>query len=868
MKTAQIPAQEPHTDTFAVVGIGASAAGIESTTTLLEHLPVDTGMAFVVVQHLNPQSESALAQLLARATSMPVHEATEDAELAPNNVYVIAPDTRLSIEGDELKVTPRPVGDEQHRAIDLFFESLAAERRERAIGVVLAGESSDGSVGLNKIKAEGGVTFAQDDSRSAIEAGPVDFTGSTADIARELVRVARHSYVAGAHVVPPDASRAGGPHGPQEVDDTTERTLIAEALAESERNMRHMLDAIPAAVYKSDANGRTSHFNAACVALSGRIPRVGVDGWSDVWTLFHPDGTPVAPTDGPMSLALSKDGKMRPSEYIVERPDGSRVWCEIYPSAQYDEDGRLLGGVNMVVDITHVREAAAALQQREAREQALFEAAPLALFVCARDGVIQTYNQHAADLWGCEPRRGVDRYTERVQLRNEQGEPVPHGDRQLNRALATGEPQKCGNVYIERPDGSLLPVMGSIAALKNADGEVMGAIASFVDVTDHKRIEQELLHADRKKNEFIAMLAHELRNPLTPIRNALEILRPVVAAQGQTTPRDAMAMLDRQVSQMVRLVDDLLDVNRLTTGRIDLRRERVNLGVFVENEMRSLQPAFQAKNQTLSIRVPAEPVFVDADPIRLSQMLDNLIHNANKFTDHDGRIDVTVEVDGDSNEAVIRVKDTGIGLAANELPGIFELFAQADASRRRSAGGLGIGLALVRDLVSLHASQVSAHSEGKALGSEFVVRLPRLGTPTSERPRPVKFDSTTPFPSIRARRVLVVDDNEDAAESLALLLEAKGYVTRAAFDGFEGLAAVDEFKPDVVFLDIGMPKLDGLEVARRLRAKYPDSGLRIVALTGWGQADDRERTAQAGFDAHMVKPVAFATLAAWLKENV
>lgn len=856
MSTASLSPQTPSSgrnDTFPVVGIGGCPAeGMESTSTLLAHLPNDTGMAFVLVQPRDPGHDGAVVQRLANVASMPVVETTTDVEIRPDHVYVIAPGTRASVEGDKLRVGPSPSDDGQKQAIDFFLESLAADRGERAIGVVLSGTSGDGLLGLAKLKDEGAITLVQDDSSDqrwaslgAATAQAADFAGSPADIARELVRT----------VLARQAARI-------------------DALVANERHFRRILDSLPAAVYASDANGRVSHFNAACVALSGRTPRLGVDDWSDVWSLFHADGTPVAPSNRPMNQALAGNGAPPRSEYIVERPDGSRLWCEMYPSAQYDEEGRSLGGVNMLVDVTERHDAGVALRLREEREKALFEAAPMGLFVCDSNGVIQTYNQHAANLWGREPRPGVDRYADLIPLRNSDGAPVPEEDIRLNQVLATGRPRNCSDMSIERPDGSLLPVMGSISPLKNANGEVTGAIASFVDVTEHKRIEEELREADRHKDEFIAMLAHELRNPLAPMRNALELVRPLVDALPQTpcapaandTVRRAMDMLDRQVNQMVRLVDDLLDVNRMSTGRIELRRERIDLGAFVQSAVQGLRWVCEGKGQSLTVTSPSTPVFVNADPARLSQVIGNLVHNASKFTDPGGRIEVGVRTEGE--DVIARVTDSGVGIAPEDLERVFEMFAQVDSSRRRSAGGLGIGLPLARDLAVLHGGTVTARSQGVGQGSEFVLRLPRFDDANVETDaRQPQTDSTTASESVGSKRVLVVDDNEDAAESLALLLETKGYETRAAFDGLQGLQSVAEFDPDVVVLDIGMPRLDGLEVARRLRAQYPDRGLRIVALTGWGLPDDRERSAQAGFDAHMVKPVAFETLAAWVKAN-
>lgn len=656
------------------------------------------------------------------------------------------------------------------------------------------------------------------------------------------------------------------------ITDTSTAAGSTEALAESEQRFRDMVEALPAAIFTSDADGKIAHFNTALVSLAHATPRLGQDQWSDVFTLRREDGALVGHNEKNLAAALSEGPAHHSSEHVLERRDGSRIWCEIYSSPRYDAQGGLLGGVNMLVDVTEKRAAAAALRARDERDRALFDSAPMGLFVCDRNGVIESFNQQAANLWGRRPRPGVDLYKDLVQLRDARGQRVPCEKTPLATALSTGQSLECVGHSIERPDGSLLPVFGRISTFKGRDGEVTGAIVSFIDVSDQKRVEQELRDADRHKDEFIAMLAHELRNPLAPMQNALELLRPIIDALPQppdgskNTGRRAMEMLDAQMNQMVRLVDDLLDVNRMTTGRIELRRERVDLCSVVSNVAQGLAWKCEAENQKLTMTIPSTAHFVDADPARLSQVFSNLIHNAIKFSDI-GRIDVSVQAE--AGDVVVRVSDTGIGIAANELERIFQLFAQIDASRRRSAGGLGIGLALVRNLVELHGGSVSARSDGPGRGSEFVVRLPQIDEPGQEtQTRAPGHAAPTPSSPTSAKRVLVVDDNEDAAESLALLLQTKGYDTRAAFDGFQGLAAVAEFDPDVVFLDIGMPVLDGLEVARRLRAQYPDRGLRLVALTGWGLPDDHRRSAQAGFDAHMVKPVAFDTLHAWLKANV
>jgi signal transduction histidine kinase len=356
---------------------------------------------------------------------------------------------------------------------------------------------------------------------------------------------------------------------------------------------------------------------------------------------------------------------------------------------------------------------------------------------------------------------------------------------------------------------------------------------------------QRLAEADQRKDEFLAMLSHELRNPLAPIRNALSILGAPDAPADAL--RDAREMMSRQIRHLVRLVDDLLDISRITQGKIHLQKERVDLAALAARTADSLRPLADAKGVALALRLPGEPVFLDADPVRLEQVLFNLLHNGVKFTPAGGQL--WLEVAAAAGEASLRVRDTGVGIAADLLPQIFEPFVQADRSIDRSQGGLGLGLTLVRSLSELHGGSVAVTSAGDGRGSEFTVRLPLPGQPAA---------GAAPVPSSeprqqQPRRVLVVDDNEDAAQSIAILLGLWGYEATTAYDGNAALAAAADFDPDLVLLDLGLPGLDGCEVARRLRA----GGWRglLVALTGYGRDEDRARAREAGFDRHLLKPV-------------
>ena len=404
-----------------------------------------------------------------------------------------------------------------------------------------------------------------------------------------------------------------------------------------------------------------------------------------------------------------------------------------------------------------------------------------------------------------------------------------------------------GCIYRD-PDGkpvSMLGIVGDVTARRQADAEAL------------QRVEQ-LAAADRRKDEFLAMLAHELRNPLAPIRNALQVVK--MAGAHEPPVLTAIEMIERQVGLVVRLVDDLLDVSRITRGVIELRREWIDLCALVEQAVETARPFCEQLDQVLVMQRPPGALYMDADPIRLGQVVGNLIHNARKFTGRGGGIGLTLEQEG--NEAVIRVQDDGIGLAAEQLPDIFELFMQVDVSLERSGSGLGIGLTLVRQLVEQHGGTVHAESAGVGQGSQFVVRLPMSVPPA----RPLGAERR--LPAGPSRRVLVVDDNQDSADSLSTLLQLAGHTTATAYDGPEAIEAAAAFHPEVILLDIGLPILNGFDVGRRIREEPWGRNIVLIALSGWGQDEARRESRAAGFDAHLVKPVEFDVLLRALAETV
>jgi signal transduction histidine kinase/ActR/RegA family two-component response regulator len=368
-----------------------------------------------------------------------------------------------------------------------------------------------------------------------------------------------------------------------------------------------------------------------------------------------------------------------------------------------------------------------------------------------------------------------------------------------------------------------------------------------------REVEVELTTSDRRKDEFLATLAHELRNPLAPLRNAIDVMR--LAPRDPRAAENARGIMQRQLQQLVRLIDDLLDVSRITTNRLELRLERINLVNVLQAAVETAQPLLSEKGHKLFHVLPQGPLYVDADSTRLAQVFANLLNNAAKFTPPGGHIRLTVERHGDA--ASICVQDTGVGFEGGAAARLFEMFAHGAPDTAGGPGGLGVGLALARRLVELHGGQIRGHSEGLGRGAEFVVTLPLRDGPAPHVPEPVARAAesrSSPTPFARTLRVLVVDDNQDATESLAMLLRMVGYAVRTAFDGEGALAAAAAFHPDVIVLDIGLPGMTGYEVAHRLRGQPDTAATTLIALTGWGQEQDRRLSRAAGFDHHVTKP--------------
>ena len=406
---------------------------------------------------------------------------------------------------------------------------------------------------------------------------------------------------------------------------------------------------------------------------------------------------------------------------------------------------------------------------------------------------------------------------------------------------------------INHPSRGVRDISGLGRAFRDGFGRVVRMTGIDLDVTERVETERALKEADRRKDEFLATLSHELRNPLAPILNAVQLLG--IGGVGEDDRARMHAIIHRQVLHMVRLVDDLLDVSRITSGKIALQRERLAVDTVIARALETCAPLVDSRGLRVVVHAPDVPLEVDGDATRLVQVVANLLNNAAKFSEPGNTIDVTARREG--NEAVVAIKDNGIGIDESMLPRVFELFTQMPVSGQRVGGGLGIGLAIVRQLVQMHGGTVTTFSKGRGQGSEFVVRLPLPSHSRVAMPDP----EPQPQPNGQPRRIVVADDNEDVLEMLSWVLSNQGHEVRIARDGLEAVAAAEAMRPHVVILDIGMPNLDGYGAAKRIREQPWGATIKLIAQTGWGQPDDKRRASEAGFDLHLTKPIDMQRLA-------
>jgi PAS domain S-box-containing protein len=662
--------------------------------------------------------------------------------------------------------------------------------------------------------------------------------------------------------------------------DVTAARQAERALREREEQFRTLADSIPQLAWMTRPDGHIFWYNRRWYDYTGTTFEQ-MQGWG--WQSVHdPRELPRVLQNWKAALA---SGEPWEDNFPLRRHDGQMRWHLSRAIPVRDEQGRVVRWFGTNTDVQDRREAEARLGQYAERQRLLWEAAAVLLTTNEPDAMLRGLFARIA------PHFSLDAYFN--FLLTESGDAlrlascvgIPSEEARKISRLELGQ-AICGTVarerrpidatFIQQSDdpkvqlvksqgircyacspllvgdrllGTLSFASRSRDSFEEEELEFLRTICHYVTVAyERLRLVHELREADRRKDEFLATLAHELRNPLAPIRNSLHVLR--LTGNNPALLEQARSMMERQLGQMVRLVDDLLDVSRISRGKLELRKERVNLATVVQNAVEMARPLIEASNHELTVSLPGEPVLLDADLTRLSQVISNLLNNAARYTNRGGRIWLTAQQQ--DGAAVVRVLDTGIGIPADQLPHIFEMFVQVDRSLERSQGGLGIGLTLVRRLVEMHGGRVEARSDGPGKGSEFVLHIPVVRAPARG---PGPFDGNEPAAPIARKRILVVDDNKDSAESLGLMLQVMGHEVATAHDGLAGVERAGTFRPDVILLDIGMPRLNGHEAACRIRQQEWGKNVFLIALTGWGQEEDRRRTKEAGFDEHLVKPV-------------
>jgi len=608
-------------------------------------------------------------------------------------------------------------------------------------------------------------------------------------------------------------------------------------LRESEGRFRAISDNLPlGAVYQvgSDAEGRRQflYISAGIQRLLGVTPDEVLGDATAVYQLIHEeDQARVAATEAESLRTL----KPFDCEFRSWTRTGDLRWLHSRSAPRRLPSGDMVWE-GIVLDVTDRNQAEETLRRERELLGTIIDRIPVMLTVYQPDTKILRLNPafERTTGWSSQDAAGVSLM--------EQCYPDPAYRKQVWEFMQSCT-QGWMDIRMRRKDGRDLETFW--ANVRLSDGTHVGI---GLDISERKRYEESLKEADRRKDEFLATLAHELRNPLAPLRTGLQVMK---MASGEVAEQ-ARTVMERQLTQMVRLIDDLLDVSRITRDKLQLRKETVDLASVVQRAIEASRPLVESSGHELNVTLPPEPVYLEADPTRLAQVFSNLLTNAAKYTDRGGRIWLTAQ--RQAGEVIVSVRDTGIGIAAAHLPRLFERFSQAAPALERSQGGLGIGLSLVKALVGMHSGTVSARSDGTGKGSEFIVRLPvAAGAPDPAQPYGVSSKELAVQPR---RRFLVADDNQDAASSLVMMLRLDSHEVHAVQDGQEAVEAARWFRPEVALLDIGMPKLNGFEAARRIRQEPWGRKMVLVAITGWGQREDKRRALEAGFDEHLTKPVA------------
>jgi PAS domain S-box-containing protein len=727
---------------------------------------------------------------------------------------------------------------------------------------------------------------------------------------------------------------------------------------------RELLAKLPAGAYTCDTEGLITYYNHHAVELWGREPALNdpVDRFCGSFKLYAIDGTPIAHDRCWMALALTEERAFDGKEIMIERPDGTRVTALAHANPIRDEEGKMIGAVNVLIDISDRKLA----ENAQGHLAAIVDSSDDAIVSKTLEGFIQSWNSGAERIFGYTAAEAIGQHisliipperlseedliisklragervahfntvriaksgrrvdisitvspvrdahgniigaskvardiSESKKLEEEMGHanmmlstlieasplaiavidfdppivrlwnpaaeklfgwkaseilgqplPIVPKDRfkefeEYRAAFSSGKALHDIETYRKTRNGALVQVSLSAAPLFDK-GHISGVVGIFTDMTARKKVENALRNASRTKDEFLATLAHELRNPLAPLRNAIEILE----IQGVPTPESkwALGIMSRQMRQMTRLIDDLLDIARITGNKLELKKEVIELSDVIRIAVETSKPLIESSGHQFSMDMPEETVCIKGDQVRIAQAVSNLLNNAAKYTESGGSIWLSAERQG--HEIVITVRDTGVGISAEMLPHIFDMFRQSDRSGA-SKGGLGIGLTLAKRLIRMHGGSIQVESKGAGKGSSFSVRLPivtRSGE-TEDEPKHEVSLATAPM------RILIVDDNEDSVSTLNMMLRLAGHDIRTARDGIGAVDLANTFRPNVVLLDIGMPRMNGYEAAATIRKQWWGEDMTLIAMTGWGQTSDRMKSKEAGFDEHLVKPV-------------
>jgi PAS domain S-box-containing protein len=622
------------------------------------------------------------------------------------------------------------------------------------------------------------------------------------------------------------------------VMDITQRKATEEALRESNRRFARFMQHLPGLAWIKDLDGRYVFANNAA-ERAWQQPLAELYGRRDEEIFSPEDAAHFRDTDrqaisNAMVLETIEANELedRLRHFIVRK----------FPIPNPDGMTSLIGGI--AIDITERVKAEEALRISEQTYRAIGELINYGVWVCDPEGRNIYASESFLKLVGMT----------QEECSNFGWGDVLHPDDFQSAIDAWKECVKTGGYWdIEHRfrgvDGKWHPILARGVPVRNERGEITAWAGINLDISRLKQVEQELREADRRKDEFLATLAHELRNPLAPIRNGLQIMRLV--GDDPEALEQARHMMERQLGQMVRLIDDLLDLSRISRGKIDLRKEVVDLSVIVKNAIETARPLIEQLGHEFALKLPPEPVWVEADVTRLAQVFANLLNNATKYTEKGGIISLTVT--RHDEEVEVMVKDNGIGIPEQMLGRVFEMFTQVDRPSPKYQGGLGIGLSITKRLVEMHDGQVEARSEGPGLGSQFVVRLPLAALPVADSP--ASADDEEDVDVSAKQRIVIADDHLDSLSSLAMMLKIGGNDVRTARHGIEAIEVAAAFQPAVILLDIGMPELNGYETCRRIRKEPWGSEIIMIALTGWGQEEDKRKSKEAGFDYHLVKPV-------------